>query len=722
MVDDIVIQPDSGLYSFAVILLHGSHSVGNEMCWIAGMMKEKLPNTVFLLPKGDFLVDEKNNKFSYFDESIYDQIKDHCSTTSIQLNNYIDVIVERYKLDFSNVILLGYSQGMQLVFGAINLRSTSQVGFVVGFSGKLPNDIEPINTHDLPSALIVHGEIDTAIKFSELSRSEVRLRNMGYDVISLSRPNVGHYIDVFSVDYVIEIIRHKFFSVSAAKKYNIKLIIWDLDDTLWKGTLAEGDIVQLNKNRVDIIKSLNNHGIVSAICSKNDFGVAKKILKNFGIWNDFVFPRISFSSKGPAVKGLIDDMRLLAKNVLFIDDNIHNLEEVKLFCPDILTIDANSDQCDMLLHEIYDDNKGINKRRVEKYKSLQKKVEERFTFDNNDEFLQLADIKICIVWRADVLDFSKRIEELINRTNQLNFTKSRVAIGSMDVFLSEPMLRESFAVFVWDKYGYHGLVGFVGVDIVEQGLLHMAFSCRIMHMGIESWVLNKVLIRFPKLNLPENFPVQPIASEWINEVHYTNNAVREFILTNESVDHSKVIPCLRIMANCQSGALAHYSGLRNLAEIDNFPRAFSLSKMLDDSYLEEYFPPFLVYGMFVDYFNSLWQNWAVSGLEHEFYLKAVIKFCEVVKEKGCNLLLIPTPRGMPEHYFHPLEGITPHRVNFFRDTWESVVVNYDFIEILQIESICEPKQMLDDTHFSIGVTRQIALLINEWYNEKSTLK
>ena len=71
----------------------------------------------------------------------------------------------------------------------------------------------------------------------------------------------------------------------------IKLIIWDLDDTLWSGTLAEGDDVILLEHRVHAIKALNKHGVVNAICSKNDFNIAKKQLEKFGWWQYFVFPR-----------------------------------------------------------------------------------------------------------------------------------------------------------------------------------------------------------------------------------------------------------------------------------------------------------------------------------------------------------------------------------------------------------------------------------------------
>lgn len=45
----------------------------------------------------------------------------------------------------------------------------------------------------------------------------------------------------------------------------IKLIIWDLDDTLWKGTLADQDDVILNKEVIARIEYLLNRGIVHSI-------------------------------------------------------------------------------------------------------------------------------------------------------------------------------------------------------------------------------------------------------------------------------------------------------------------------------------------------------------------------------------------------------------------------------------------------------------------------
>ena len=52
----------------------------------------------------------------------------------------------------------------------------------------------------------------------------------------------------------------------------IKLVIWDLDETFWKGTLSEGQIYPIKKN-IEIIETLTKRGIINSIVSKNDYGV-----------------------------------------------------------------------------------------------------------------------------------------------------------------------------------------------------------------------------------------------------------------------------------------------------------------------------------------------------------------------------------------------------------------------------------------------------------------
>jgi hypothetical protein len=57
----------------------------------------------------------------------------------------------------------------------------------------------------------------------------------------------------------------------------VKLVVWDLDDTFWSGILAEGGI-ELRRGYVRAVKTLSRDGIINSICSNNDFQAAQREL------------------------------------------------------------------------------------------------------------------------------------------------------------------------------------------------------------------------------------------------------------------------------------------------------------------------------------------------------------------------------------------------------------------------------------------------------------
>src|SRR5436305_9573748 len=150
----------------------------------------------------------------------------------------------------------------------------------------------------------------------------------------------------------------------------VKLVIWDLDDTFWRGTLTEGGIQAVPEN-CKIVRALSRRGIVNSICSKNDHEQAKAALKEIGIWKHFVFPTLSFSPKGKAVAEVIENAGLRAENVLFIDDNITNLEEVKYFSPGIMTELPEAVLGELLSHEHCAGKPDLEPTRLNQYRLLQ---------------------------------------------------------------------------------------------------------------------------------------------------------------------------------------------------------------------------------------------------------------------------------------------------------------------------------------------------------------
>ena len=93
----------------------------------------------------------------------------------------------------------------------------------------------------------------------------------------------------------------------------IKLVIWDLDDTFWKGTLSEGPIVSIAEN-IQLVRDLTDRGIVNSICSKNDYKPTVQKLKELEVDDLFVFKSIDWTPKGQRISKLIKDMGLRPVN------------------------------------------------------------------------------------------------------------------------------------------------------------------------------------------------------------------------------------------------------------------------------------------------------------------------------------------------------------------------------------------------------------------------
>jgi methoxymalonate biosynthesis protein len=54
----------------------------------------------------------------------------------------------------------------------------------------------------------------------------------------------------------------------------VKCLVWDLDNTLWQGTLLEDPDVKLSDEIRDVIVALDSRGILQSIASKNDDDLA----------------------------------------------------------------------------------------------------------------------------------------------------------------------------------------------------------------------------------------------------------------------------------------------------------------------------------------------------------------------------------------------------------------------------------------------------------------
>jgi FkbH-like protein len=273
----------------------------------------------------------------------------------------------------------------------------------------------------------------------------------------------------------------------------VRLVIWDLDETFWKGTLSEGGI-ELIAAHCDLVQTLASRGIVSSICSKNDSAAVERVLTDAGIWQYFVLPSINWEPKGPRLQSLIESFQLRPASVLFIDDNHLQREEARFVLPE-LQVSDESIIGQMATSPLFAGKPDPQLERLRQYKMLeQRQADSRAAGSDTREFLHSCHITVAI--EHDIVSHLPRAIELINRTNQLNFLKSRLpedgaqAAQQLTALLSRHDIHAGL-VRVADRYGDHG---FCGIYIVQGAhkLLQFAFSCRILGMGVERWLYRRL--------------------------------------------------------------------------------------------------------------------------------------------------------------------------------------------------------------------------------------
>src|SRR5947209_249377 len=88
----------------------------------------------------------------------------------------------------------------------------------------------------------------------------------------------------------------------------VKCLVWDLDNTLWQGTLLEDDQVRLTDAVRKTVVELDSRGVLQSIASRNDHDQAWAKLEELGIAEYFVLPRIHWGAKSRSVREIADQL------------------------------------------------------------------------------------------------------------------------------------------------------------------------------------------------------------------------------------------------------------------------------------------------------------------------------------------------------------------------------------------------------------------------------
>jgi len=284
-----------------------------------------------------------------------------------------------------------------------------------------------------------------------------------------------------------------------------KLLILDLDDTVWGGVVGDVGWEQLQLGGHDPVgealvdfqqgvKALTRRGVVLGIVSKNTESVAVEAIRSHPAMvlrlEDFVGWRINWQDKAANIAALAAELRLGLQSTVFIDDNPVERARVREALPEVLVPEWPEDKLAYpaaLAALRCFDSPAVSREDQERgamYAAEREREAARESVGSLDDWLATLGITV----RAERVGPASitRTTQLLNKTNQMNLSTRRMTEGEVTQWAGAPG-RAMWAITVSDRFGDAGLTGVLGVERQADTLRVVDFvlSCRVMGRKVE---------------------------------------------------------------------------------------------------------------------------------------------------------------------------------------------------------------------------------------------
>ncbi len=289
-----------------------------------------------------------------------------------------------------------------------------------------------------------------------------------------------------------------------------KLLVLDLDDTLWGGIVGDAGYENLRLGGHDglgeafvdfqrAIKHLKRRGIVLALVSKNTESVALEAIRCHPEMvlreEDFVAWRINWNDKARNIAELVTELNLGMQSVVFIDDNPVERARVREALPEVFVPEWPEDK--LLYASTFRalrcfDAPAISREdaeRSEMYAAERKRETLKVQVGSLDDWLKSLDMSVTV----SALNASNltRTVQLLNKTNQMNLRTRRVTEAELTAWAGQPD-HELWTISVADRFGEAGLTGVVSIEYAGDvaRVQDFVLSCRVMGRKVEETLVH----------------------------------------------------------------------------------------------------------------------------------------------------------------------------------------------------------------------------------------
>ncbi len=292
-----------------------------------------------------------------------------------------------------------------------------------------------------------------------------------------------------------------------------KIIILDLDDTLWGGIVGDAGWENITlgghdgegESFVDFQKSLlslKNRGVLLAVVSKNEEKIALEAIEKHPEMrikkSDLAGWRINWDDKAKNISELVSELNLGLQSVVFIDDNPAERDRVRAALPEVLVPEWPDDKMlykQALMSLNCFDTAVLSKEdlmRSEDYLRTKHRETLKKEAPSFEEWLKNLGLKVKIEEFGGAN--AQRTVQLLNKTNQMNLSTRRMSQQEIEDWLKDGD-RNMWVFSVSDRLGDSGLTGILSIELdgEDARIVDFVLSCRVMGRHVEDVMLHKAV-------------------------------------------------------------------------------------------------------------------------------------------------------------------------------------------------------------------------------------
>lgn len=470
-------------YSLQIDNINAKVKIGDYDNIIQESQKSKNSNLTIIYWEICNIVDGLQHKIELFDDKKFKELLS-------KIKSEIDLVFENLK-DSSLVIFNYFSS---LSFNTTNIRK-SKLDLLSSnlnqyLDKKASRNIKLIDLDKLISKIGVNKSIDFRFYYSSKSL---------------------YTVEFFKI-YAMH-IKPLLLSANGRSK---KILIFDCDNTLWKGILGEDgyDKIEMSPytkngyifNEIqNIALFLNNNGVLLGLCSKNNSSDVEEVINShpdMQVRNDVIaIKKINWNDKASNLKEIANELNIGLDSFVFIDDSSFEVNLIKEQLPEVkvLQVPKKLYQYPEMLRENIElfYNLSFVKEdliKSEIYKQQIKREKIKSKFKNINDYLVSLELKILMFKNEKTM--IPRISQMSQKTNQFNLMTKRYTEKDIEKFINSDLL----VVYSWsvsDKFGDNGITGMsiviMNKKTQEAKIDSFLMSCRIIGRNIEFSVMDFII-------------------------------------------------------------------------------------------------------------------------------------------------------------------------------------------------------------------------------------